>query len=273
MKVTSLERATAFLLSCVICCVAFANAALGASSQWQDIGGGKVRLLAVLDPGTLELNGAVEVKLKDGWSTYWRYPGSAGIPPMFDFSGSTGVELGPVEFPAPSLLGSEANPYAGYKKSVVFPFKGQVSDLSAPRIELQLMMGVCEDICIPAQAGFSLDSASLLRSDPAVTKIVSFARLKIPKPVDGSSLSLEITSKEQNALMISLSTPVGKTTPNLFVEGPPSWNLIPAKLVDQKNDRLVYSLNVSKAPSGTDFHATPLRFTLTTGSSGLEFSR
>ena len=30
----------------------------------------------------------VEIKLKAGWKTYWRYPGDAGVPPRFDWSGS-----------------------------------------------------------------------------------------------------------------------------------------------------------------------------------------
>ena len=32
--------------------------------------------------------GALRLTLKDGWKTYWRAPGDAGIPPQFDWNGS-----------------------------------------------------------------------------------------------------------------------------------------------------------------------------------------
>ena len=31
----------------------------------------------------------IEVELAEGWKTYWRMPGDAGVPPMFDWSKST----------------------------------------------------------------------------------------------------------------------------------------------------------------------------------------
>ena len=32
---------------------------------------------------------ALRVKLAPGWKTYWRAPGDAGIPPRFDWTGTT----------------------------------------------------------------------------------------------------------------------------------------------------------------------------------------
>ena len=34
----------------------------------------------------------VEIKLKPGWKTYWRYPGDSGVPPVLDFSESQNVK-------------------------------------------------------------------------------------------------------------------------------------------------------------------------------------
>src|SRR5215831_19456743 len=33
----------------------------------------------------------VEIALDEGWKTYWRMPGDAGVPPNFDWSGSSNV--------------------------------------------------------------------------------------------------------------------------------------------------------------------------------------
>ncbi|MEO1142064.1 MAG: protein-disulfide reductase DsbD domain-containing protein, partial [Pseudomonadota bacterium] len=80
------------------------ESAQAASSDWQDLGGGKARLIASVDPKTGVVSGAVEVQLEPGWSTYWRYPGSSGIPPRFDFSASKGFTIKEVEFPTPKLV-------------------------------------------------------------------------------------------------------------------------------------------------------------------------
>ena len=75
-----------FILTAMLC----STSAVAATSQWHDHGGGKVRLVVYADPTNSEINGVVEVQLEPGWSTYWRYPGSSGIPPTFDFSRSKG---------------------------------------------------------------------------------------------------------------------------------------------------------------------------------------
>ena len=33
------------------------------------------------------MRAGIEIRLKPGWHTYWRYPGDAGVPPRFDFAG------------------------------------------------------------------------------------------------------------------------------------------------------------------------------------------
>ena len=46
----------------------------------------------------------IEIRLKTGWHTYWRYPGDAGVPPQFDFAGSQNVKSVDVLWPAPQRL-------------------------------------------------------------------------------------------------------------------------------------------------------------------------
>ena len=43
----------------------------------------------------------VEITLAEGWKTYWRTPGDAGVPPAFDWTGSTNVAAIKVRYPAP----------------------------------------------------------------------------------------------------------------------------------------------------------------------------
>lgn len=265
------------VISCLwlasLCAVASA-----AKTEWQDLGGGKARLIVMFEPGTDQISGALEVKLKPGWSTYWRYPGGFGIPPQFDFTQSSGFTVEPVAFPAPSLLGGSYGQYAGYKKSVVFPFKGKLSarggqsaNPSLASLKLRLLIGVCEEICIPAQAQFSIDGSSLLQSDLTATQIISFSALTVPIKKPYSDLGFQVDQNDKEQLIITVETPVGDQKPSLFVEGPLSWSLQPAKLVSRDGDKLNFALDVSNAPEGTDVMGEKLRYTLVTGSSGFEF--
>ena len=64
-----------------------------ASSDWQEAEGARVRVVtqSVPDENGV-LKAIVEVDLEPGWKTYWREPGSSGIPPLFNFSESENVQ-------------------------------------------------------------------------------------------------------------------------------------------------------------------------------------
>ena len=49
---------------------------------------------------------AVEIRLAPGWHTYWRVPGDAGIPPSFDWSGSSNLASVAYEWPRPEIFDS-----------------------------------------------------------------------------------------------------------------------------------------------------------------------
>ena len=58
-----------------------------------------------------------------GWKTYWRMPGDAGIPPQFDWSGSQNVKSVEVLWPAPQRFIDSGGETVGYKDRVVFPLR------------------------------------------------------------------------------------------------------------------------------------------------------
>src|SRR3954468_15011041 len=63
-------------------------------SPWDGDARSAVRLIAGSPPPRMVpfLRAGVQVRLKVGWHTYWRYPGDSGVPPQFDFSGSQNVK-------------------------------------------------------------------------------------------------------------------------------------------------------------------------------------
>src|ERR1700761_2209238 len=67
------------------------------ASAWQKEAQAHVamRLLAgttVPKADAATLRAGIEIKLDNGWKTYWRYPGDSGAPPTFDFAGSENVK-------------------------------------------------------------------------------------------------------------------------------------------------------------------------------------
>lgn len=99
----------------------------------------------------------VEVDLDPGTITYWRSPGEAGAPPVFDFSASANVAAVDVVYPAPKRIEEQGIVVAGYDARVIFPLKIAPRDPKAPvTLSLSLRYSACGKICLPARAVLSL---------------------------------------------------------------------------------------------------------------------
>lgn len=96
--------------------------------------------------------------LAPGWKTYWRSPGEAGIPPQFDWSGSTNVQAVRVHWPSPVVFQINGMQTVGYKGGVVLPLEVVPVDPAKPvHLKARVDMGVCNDICLPAEVALSGD--------------------------------------------------------------------------------------------------------------------
>lgn len=192
-----------YLLIVLLSLVAFPCAGEAASSQWHDLGGGKARLLAHKDPATNLIEGLIEVKLEKGWKTYWRSPGNSGIPPEFDFSGSDYLDLTVVKFPTPQWITLEDTAFFGYRDTVSFVFTARAEDAAAS-INLDMLIGVCEEICIPATANLSVSADELNTSDPRLAVEIALARTKLPQPANALESPIRFLV-EGNAITATLT--------------------------------------------------------------------
>ena len=94
---------------------------------------------------------ALDIVLAPGWKTYWRSPGDAGIPPQFDWTGSTNLQAVHFHWPAPGVFETNGMRTIGYHDRLILPFEVVPVDPSLPvTLSLSVHLGVCEDICIPA---------------------------------------------------------------------------------------------------------------------------
>ena len=94
---------------------------------------------------------ALDLMLAPGWKTYWRSPGDAGIPPQFDWAGSTNLKAVHIHWPAPQVFESNGMQTIGYHDRLILPIEIVPEDPGRPvGLSLAMQLGVCDDICIPA---------------------------------------------------------------------------------------------------------------------------
>lgn len=105
---------------------------------------------------------ALRITLAQGWKTYWRAPGEAGIPPMFDWAGSDNLAEVRFHWPVPEVMRTNGMTTLVYSDEVVIPMEVVPLDAALPvGLVAELRMGVCQDICVPFDTAF----ASLLPVD------------------------------------------------------------------------------------------------------------
>lgn len=122
---------------------------------------------------------ALKITLEDGWKTYWRNPGDAGIPPQIEWqSGNIGKVT--MHWPAPEVIVSDGVRTLGFHDQLVLPFTVQPKDPARPvALAGEVTFGLCEDVCVPA--------ALTLTAPPPAAKpdpLIRQAMARQPKPSD-----------------------------------------------------------------------------------------
>lgn len=93
---------------------------------------------------------AMRLALAPGWKTYWRAPGEAGIPPRFDWSGSTNLAAVAFHWPKPEMFDLNGMRTFGYREMLVLPIEITAQDPGAPiQLKAAVELGVCDSICVP----------------------------------------------------------------------------------------------------------------------------
>jgi DsbC/DsbD-like thiol-disulfide interchange protein len=253
-----------------------ATAAFSLESPWSKTSNAEVRLLAGGSAGSgAPLRGGVQIKLAPGWHTYWRYPGDAGVPPRLDWSASTNVAEVQVSWPAPERIKLDGGLGSiGYHGDIILPLQIKPKDPSRPvSLRLKLDFGVCEKICIPAEAsaaldvpaGFAVKNALLEAADKRVP-----ASAPLGKGKQLGVLSVKLDRSSAPRAVIDVAVPQDKAF-DLFAEGPTDeWALpLPSK-TNAGNGRARFVLPIDGAPSGAGPIPQKLRLTLVAGDEAIE---
>ena len=248
-------------------------------SSWNHDTRSAIRLIgagAQQSGGAAEFRAGVEIKLQPGWKTYWRYPGDAGVPPVFDFAASDNVKSATVLWPAPVRFEDGGGTSIGYKGSVVFPLRIVPQDAAKPvRLRLNLDYAVCQTLCIPAKGKAEL---VLTGKGGAHENALRDAEARVPRqrPLgDDGALSVRKAWRDgasgKPRVVVEVAAPAAAKV-DLFAEGPSAdWALpLPAPVPGGAPGTKRFAFDLDGLPSGVKSEGAAIRLTATAGNEAIE---
>lgn len=248
-----------------------AEAAQPGFGPWSNGAEVRVRLVAAGVGEDGRLLAGIEIMLEPGWWTYWRTPGSAGIPPVIDLSASQ--NLGPIEvsFPLPQRHDDGYGVSNVYEGGVLLPFTAEVPDPGATvELRLSLDLGVCEEVCIPehVEAALTLPAGT---HDRVAAATLAGARAQVPGPPEPGSLAVESARRnggtdKRPVFDIVVTAPANA---GMFVEGPADWFPGQPERVIEAGDA-IYRVTFDRLGSKTPIEGATLRVTLVAGGKAVE---
>jgi DsbC/DsbD-like thiol-disulfide interchange protein len=196
------------------------------------------------------------------WKTYWRVPGDGGIAPQIDVTMENGASH-IIHFPIPARYEDAAGMTIGYKNEVIFPIALQpMNDALPVKLSLKAFIGVCDEVCIPAQfEGEMLFSPSEAAApDQAV---ISQWQAKVPVlSVEGpiAKATVEVQNEKLVLLLDSF-----ESLADVFIEGNTTHYFGKPDLA-----AMPIRIPVHGAKISDELRGTPLRITFNTGARALE---
>jgi DsbC/DsbD-like thiol-disulfide interchange protein len=146
-------------------------------------------LQAELRPGWQAEDGtyvaALHLRLAQGWKTYWRVPGEAGIVPQLDWSRSQNAAAVRARWPRPVIFAQNGYRSIGYENELVLPLEVVPHQAGKPvALQGEITIGICHDICIPVD----LSLAQVLRGGAAQDALIVAALRDGPQPAAAAGL-------------------------------------------------------------------------------------
>ena len=221
----------------------------------------------------------VHLQMAKGWKTYWRSPGDAGVPPTFDWSGSTNLKNIRIKWPAPTKYKDEYSTSIGYKHEVILPVEITAKDKNKPvDIKLRFAYGICADICVPVEKKLNL---TIPTHQSGYKSLLSGYRKMVPMPVkttgkivNGFSIKkIAINLKgKKPSIIIDARIPADTKKAELYVEASNGFYLpMPSgeKTSTGNDHRFLIDLTKSDPPKG--LVGQTLALTLIGNKTGIEY--
>jgi DsbC/DsbD-like thiol-disulfide interchange protein len=179
--------------------------------------------LEVLDGGLSNRGtyiAALRLTLPEGWKTYWRAPGDAGIPPRFSWRGSRNVGSVNITWPSPEVFQQNGLQTIGYTTQMVLPIEITPTHADRPiRLKGEIEFGMCKEVCIPGALKFNHDiDAGAARNPTIVAALaqrpfsaseadVRTATCRLSPTTDGMQVTAQITMPSAGGREVAVIEP------------------------------------------------------------------
>ncbi|HLC08568.1 MAG TPA: protein-disulfide reductase DsbD domain-containing protein [Methyloceanibacter sp.] len=280
-KFASANAAFAAMRLMLVLALVALSPARAAEGSWVGATNSKLRLFGgtAKAAGGEELMAGVQLRMDDGWKTYWRNPGDSGVPPQFDWSGSTNLKEAKVLYPAPHRFTDAGGTAVGYSGEVIFPVELTPERPGEP-IELKLAFdfGLCKSLCIPNQAKLSLKLAPGAALSGADAKLLNAALNRVPHPVAPDALPAigKIEAKfdiEKPSIVIEALYPPDAAGSDLFVDiADGTYVPVPNALGPLADGRQSFTVNFMSKDEAKEIKGKTLVLTLVTDRGSRETS-
>jgi DsbC/DsbD-like thiol-disulfide interchange protein len=225
-----------------------------------------VRLIAAGDLSGGVYRAAIIIDLAPDTLTYWRNPGEAGVPPVFDWSGSQNVSRAEVAMPAPSRIEEAGGDVFGYRTRVAYAVTIAPADAAKPvQAALKMDYAACEKICIPMHAEARLDLAPQGKAGPDAADVAA-AEAAIPRQVAASEAAM-VSPVAGSAKPAWLVRPKTADARDLFAEGPEGYFFETAR-----EGTGAFRLTMAEKPAAPAAGPLTVRLTLAAPAGAQEFS-
>lgn len=203
----------------------------------------------------------VELKMAEGWDTYWMNPGDSGFPTQVNWQLPEGFTAGPLEWPYPETITTDSLVAFGYTDSVLL-----LSQITPPKnlpagepvvLEADVNWLACKDSCVPGSAHLSLSlpvSDAIPKADKQVASLFAQTRQALPQQIEEGNLT--ILSKADEIVMFFKPQPgsLGEVIEMQFIphEGQIIDYAAPQPFQIEKEG---ITLNVKKAAPGSELES------------------
>lgn len=244
------------------------------TGEWARTDHAQLRLISAGPNPDGTMQAAIEIELDDGWKTYWRSPGDAGLIPLFDFTGSSNVVSVAVSYPPPTRWDDGYAISNIYERRVVLPLSIRLADPAVPtRLEVAAQIGVCETICIPAEFRASVSVPTGFTDGRAARTINDAVALLPGPPVAGAfevrSVDVVDGTEDEPVFEIVLTVPNEGGT-EIFVEGPSDWYASLPVAIETSRNRATYRVGFDRLGSLVAIPDATLTITALSGGQVIE---
>ncbi len=140
---------------------------------------------------------AVVLEQKDGWHTYWKMPGDAGLPSRFSFTVPRGFRATEPAFPLPERIRTGELVSFGYSGEALFPFRLEIprqqSFGGGVTVRVRIEYLACRDMCVPGETTASITLPTAVIGQPGENAArVAAAFAQIPEAAEMPGVTAEI---------------------------------------------------------------------------------